>query len=271
MTPHIEGPLYTTVMGPDDAPPMVFVHPIPMDHTAWLFQMAHFSTWYRCIGIDVPGFGRSPRATAALTMAEIADACWEAVDRVTLRRDAVLVGCSVGSHTVQWMYHARPESTNALVLSGAGWRPVNTYSHERINDYRAHGIGFRFAHTLAGLSAEFRQTPLAHWLANVIVERNDTADLDTIVRVFEAVAAQAPDWLQTKLNAPVLILTGSECSAHQAAFALRDRLPDGELVTLEGAGHACQFERPWEFDHEMMRFLAAHGHEWLKEALADTP
>jgi hypothetical protein len=26
-------------------------------------------------------------------------------------------------------------------------------------------------------------------------------------------------------------------------------------VTLVGAGHACQLEQPWEFDHHMLDFL----------------
>jgi hypothetical protein len=53
----------------------------------------------------------------------------------------------------------------------------------------------------------------------------------------------------------VLILTGSEDAAHQRAFALRDVLPDAELVTLVGAGHACQLEQPWEFDRHLLDFI----------------
>jgi pimeloyl-ACP methyl ester carboxylesterase len=32
-------------------------------------------------------------------------------------------------------------------------------------------------------------------------------------------------------------------------------LPDAELVTLVGAGHACQLEQPWEFDLHLLEFL----------------
>jgi pimeloyl-ACP methyl ester carboxylesterase len=53
----------------------------------------------------------------------------------------------------------------------------------------------------------------------------------------------------------VLILTGSEDAAHHRAFALRDVLPDAELITLVGAGHACQLEQPWEFDRYLLEFL----------------
>lgn len=261
---HIDGPLYAEVVGPADAPPMVFVHPNPMDSACWLYQMAHFSTWYRCIAIDLPGYGRSPAAGPGLTMAEIADACWDVVDRLaTSTAHAVLVGCSVGSNVVQHMYHRRPEATDAVVVSGTGWSEVKDFAPRRIAAYREQGIGYRYDYTLQDLSPQFRQTPLAGWLASLFSERNEHADLETIITMFEALAVPDPEWLQADLRAPVLILSGSEDSAHVSAFALRDRLPDVEMVVLEGAGHACQIEQPWVFDAEMMRFLHAHGHGHL--------
>lgn len=261
--PHIQGRLFAEVMGPEGAPPMVFVHPNPLDSSCWLFQMAHFSTWYRCIAVDLPGYGRSPVATPGLTMTEIAEACWDAVDRLTATPGAVLVGCSVGSYVVQHMYHSRPETTDAVVLSGAAWRPVKAFAPRRIADYRTYGIGFRHEYTMAVLSPEFAQTPLAQWYAALLTERNESADLNTIITMFEAVGLPDPDWLQAELRAPVLILSGSKDHSHEAAFALRDRLPDVEMVTVEGAGHACFLEQPTVFDREVIRFLRSHGHSWL--------
>ena len=79
MAEHIEGPLYYERLG-RSGPVMAFVHPNPMDQSCWIFQMAHLSTWYRCIAIDIPGYGRSPKATRGLTMSDMAQACWEAID-----------------------------------------------------------------------------------------------------------------------------------------------------------------------------------------------
>jgi 3-oxoadipate enol-lactonase len=73
MTEHIQGPLYWERLGKTGRP-MLFVHPNPYDRSAWLYQMAHFSTWFQTIAVDLPGFGRSPTATPGLTMAEIAEA-----------------------------------------------------------------------------------------------------------------------------------------------------------------------------------------------------
>ena len=82
MAEHIHGPLNYERLGKRGRP-MVFVHPNPMDHTCWIYQMARFSTWFRTIGIDIPGYGRSPTASPGLTMQDVAQACWEAVDEVT--------------------------------------------------------------------------------------------------------------------------------------------------------------------------------------------
>ena len=79
MAAHIDGPLYYEKMG-RKGPVIAFVHPNPMDQSCWIFQMAHLSTWYRCIAIDIPGYGRSPKAQDGLTMADMAQACWEAID-----------------------------------------------------------------------------------------------------------------------------------------------------------------------------------------------
>ncbi|MBI2230049.1 MAG: alpha/beta fold hydrolase, partial [Deltaproteobacteria bacterium] len=104
MAQHIHGPLYYERMG-RTGPVIAFAHPNPMDQSCWIFQMAHLSTWYRCIAIDIPGYGRSPKADSGLTMTDMAEACWEAIDDAAPGESAILVGCSVGSSLAPHMYH----------------------------------------------------------------------------------------------------------------------------------------------------------------------
>jgi 3-oxoadipate enol-lactonase len=258
VTRHLDGPLYYDVLGPAGSAPMLFIHPNPMDGSSWIYQMAHFSTWFRCAAVDLPGYGRSPKSVPGLTMTDLADACWDVLDRES-SEPAVLVGCSIGSHIAQFMYHRRPKRTRAIVLCGAGWRPVKAFPARRIAEYREHGLEYRYDYTLQDLAAAFRDEPIARWFAQLFVERNDTSDLESIIRTFEAVAPPDPDWLQRDLHAPVLILSGSEDPTGEAAPALQARLPDAQLVVLDGAGHACYIEQPDRFDAEMSEFLRKHG------------
>src|ERR1041384_7613023 len=112
MAEHIQGPLYYERMG-RTGPVMAFIHPNPMDQSCWLFQMAHLSTWYRCIAIDIPGYGRSPQALPGLTPPDMAEAGGEASDEIAPGERAVIVGCSVGSRIAPYMYHHRPDRTAA--------------------------------------------------------------------------------------------------------------------------------------------------------------
>ena len=249
MAKNIHGPLYYERMG-RTGPVIAFVHPNPMDQSCWIFQMAHLSTWYRCIAIDIPGYGHSPKADPDLT---------EAIDDALPGATASLVGCSVGSAIVPYMYHQRPDKTAALVLSGTGYNPTKEFAKRRIDAYTANGIDYRWAYTFEDLSPAFRATPLAHFFANLFTERNQFADVQTILYQFKALQKPDPDGHHERIACPTIILTGSEDGTHQSAFALKARIPNCELKVLPGAGHACQMEQPWLFDRFMIEFLAKHG------------
>ncbi len=257
MAEHIEGPLYYERMG-RSGPVMVFVHPNPMDQSCWIYQMAHMSTWFRCIAIDIPGYGRSPKATRGLTMEDMAQACWEAVDDAFPGAPAILVGCSVGSAIVPYMHNSFPERTKALVMCGTGYSPGKEFTARRIKAYTARGIDYRWGYTFEDLSPAFRATPMAKWFADMFAERNDTADLQTILYQFEALARPDPEDHHARVACPSLIITGSEDGTHPTAAALQERIPGCEMRIIYGAGHACQIEQPWLFDQHMLEFLQRH-------------
>jgi pimeloyl-ACP methyl ester carboxylesterase len=257
MAAHIQGPLYYERIG-RAGPVMAFVHPNPLDHSCWMFQTAHFSTWYRCIAVDLPGYGRSPRADAGLTITDVAEACWEAIDDAFPGEPAILVGCSIGAALLPWMHNLRPERTRAIVVCGAGYDPTKEFALRRIKFYTDQGVDYRWDYTLEGFSPAFRATPIAHYFAELFSERNDLADVETIIRQFEALRQPEPEGHHARIACPMLIITGSEDVSHQRAFALRDRVRGAELRVLHGAGHACHMEQPWLFDRMMIEFLDKH-------------
>jgi pimeloyl-ACP methyl ester carboxylesterase len=155
------------------------------------------------------------------------------------------------------MYHQRPDKTAALVLSGTGYNPTKEFAKRRIDAYTANGIDYRWAYTFEDLSPAFRATPVAHFFANLFAERNEFADVQTILCQFKALQKPDPDGHHERIACPTI--TGSEDGTHQSAFALKARIPNCELKVLPGAGHACQMEQPWLFDRFMIEFFAKHG------------
>ncbi len=154
MAKHIDGPLYYETMG-KSGPVLAFVHPNPMDQSCWIFQMAQLSTWYRCIAIDLPGYGRSPKAHAGLTMQDVAQACWEAVDDAYPGERAILVGCSIGSCLLIWMHNHRPQHTAAIIMCGTGYNPNKEFIPGRIASYKELGTAYPVGLHVRGLQPRF--------------------------------------------------------------------------------------------------------------------
>lgn len=256
---HITGPLNWERAG-RSGPPFAFVHPNPTDHDVWIYQAAHFATWCRTIAIDLPGYGRSPHCLPGVTMAEIASACWGAVDEIAGSDEpTILAGCSVGFTTVLHMAAQQPERTSAIILSGCSYRPEGKpFAARRIAQYEAIGVSNRRPHYFEVVSQAFGASHLGQYFAELFLERNDTADQASIIEMFRALGAPDPDEI-FEPAAPVLIITGSEDSSHPSAFGLRDRIAGAELVTIDGAGHACQLEQPWAWDAIALEFLRRKG------------
>jgi pimeloyl-ACP methyl ester carboxylesterase len=258
MANHIDGPLYYETMG-KSGPVMAFVHPNPMDQSCWIFQVAQMSTWYRCIAIDLPGYGRSPKARAGLTMLDIAQACWEAIDDAYPGERAILVGCSIGSSMLIWMHNTRAQQTAALIMCGTGYNPTKDFIPPRIQAYEEQGIAYRWGYTFEDFSPAFRATPMAHFFADLFAERNRFGDVDTIITQFRAYQQSEPADHHDKVACPAIIITGSEDNAHKTARALQKQIHGCELKVIYGAGHACQIEQPGPFNRNMIAFLSAHS------------
>jgi pimeloyl-ACP methyl ester carboxylesterase len=178
----------------------------------------------------------------------------------------VLAGLSVGVSVVMHMANQRPQQTLAVIMTGSGYYPVKEFAQKRIQQYTEQGVAFRYQHAFEDYSPTFRETEYARYFADLFTERNQWADVPTIIEQFRALGHPDPDWLYEGIKVPTLMITGSEDNAHQSAFALQERVAGCELVTMPGAGHACNMERPWEWDAIALAFLRKHG--LLEEATA---
>lgn len=257
--PHIAGPLYAEHAGRAGVP-VILIHSLPNDHSVWLYQIAHFQTWYRVVAVDLPGLGRSPRARPGLTMDDLAEACWDALDAVS-SEPAIVVGLSIGAGVAKYMAARRPDRTLALALTGAGYSERDgvlvakgILRHEP--GYTQQGIAYRRTQLQGNFSEAFRASDAGRYLVDLFTERDPTTDVASILSLLRAHDAADPAWLHPAIVAPTLIVTGGLDRSRPSQEALRRHIRGSEMVVIEGAGHCCNLEQPWAYDEAVLGFLA---------------
>src|SRR4029078_5774556 len=94
--------------------PFVMVHANPFDHNLWMYQIAHFSTYFKVVAIDIRGYGRSDKPSAPFTLKHMAgDVLGVCSDE---RIKEAILGCvSVGSGMAILLGLDHPELFKALI------------------------------------------------------------------------------------------------------------------------------------------------------------
>ena len=97
--------------------PFVMVHANPFDHNLWMYQIAHFSTYFKVIAVDIRGYGRSDKPTTPFSLKDMAGDVL-GVCRDEDIKEAILGGVSVGSGMALLLGLDHPEMFKALILVG---------------------------------------------------------------------------------------------------------------------------------------------------------
>lgn len=257
MARHIPGPLYYEQLGVT-GPLMVFLHSTPDDHRLWLYQTAHFSAWYRCLALDLAGYGRSPAVQADVTIDDQAEACWEIIDRYTTG-GAIVHGNSFGSEIAMRMAASRPERVPALILSGCGYVPTSEIFLRWAERYRAEGLALRRAQVFDHFSPAGQQSERLRYYADMVVALDNEGTLASIIANNEALAHRPDPSFYDGIAAPTIIIIGELDRTKPASLDLQKRIKGAELVFIPEVGHACNLEAPAAYDAHCIRFLTRLG------------
>ncbi len=240
-----------------DGPAMVLIHAIPFDNTLWLYQMAHFSTWFQVITVDLRGWGRTEKVTAPFTLEDICRDILGVMDDVGTGK-TVVMGCSIGSKTALMLGALWPERFNAVIQVGGNSRAqdmgarMKGYAEEPFSPYRR-------AHMDFGVTDGFAASAMGKYLFAKLAERDPWHEPAAIVRTFEALsAADLGDRLAT-YPLPTMIINGEFDNARPRGEETARLIPHARHEVLPGAGHACMIEDPAGFDALVLDFLRGEG------------
>ncbi len=254
---------------------IIFIHGLGSYAKAWKKNVAELKDSYRCIAIDLPGYGRSSKSDYPGSMTFFADVVREFADSLGLK-NVVLAGHSMGGQISIIASLKYPELVSRLVLvAPAG---IETFTEGEKDWFRdalsAKGVmltplesiesnlGHNFykmprdayfmisdRYAMTGAGEEF------YWYCNIIPKCVQGM-------VDEPVFKDLP-----KITQPTLIIMGKADALipnrylnggfpKDIAKLGAQMIPNAEAVIVPRAGHFVSFEKAPEVNAEIKRFLS---------------
>jgi sigma-B regulation protein RsbQ len=253
--------------GPEDGPPLVFVHGFGCDQGMWRHVVPAFADRFRVVLLDLVGFGGSdvgtfdPERHGSLQghADDVLDVCAE-LDLGPAR----IVGHSVGAMIAVRAAVTRPEAVDRLVLVCPSPRYI---------DDEGYVGGFSQADVddlLASLDANHLGWSTA--MAPVIMGRPDQPELGEelassfcrsdprIMRAFARVTFLSDSRADLpQVPVPTLVLQSKvdAIAAPAVGAYVRDHIPGAEMTVLDAVGHCPNLSAPDETVAAIEPFLTA--------------
>jgi pimeloyl-ACP methyl ester carboxylesterase len=240
-------------------PAILFLHPLPHDHTVYLYQIAHFATWFKTIAMDFRGFGRSRASAAPYGLNDLCDDAL-AVCKAEGVGNAVVLGTSIGSKAALLLGQDHPDFCRAVIAVGAGNKPA-AHRQAHIDDYRYRRDAFHRAHLTSVVSPAFARSPLGQYFIATMEARSHRLGMQGDEMARTVAAAHDRD-LRPRLptfRPPLLVINGEFDTSLSGGTETASLVPHARHEIIAGAGHACGLETPAIFNALVLDFLKDCG------------
>jgi pimeloyl-ACP methyl ester carboxylesterase len=249
---------------------VVFLHAFPLQAAQWDYQIEALESRFRCVAIDLPGFGRSlePDDPASASMAGYADLVSAVLDELGIE-SATFVGASMGGYVVMALLRRHPEKVAQVVLAGTKARSDDAATAARRSDQQEQLRSGAEVCTLAkgvveGLmsSGSMSRPELVEYVHALA----DSATPEGWIAALEAMKRRDDSMLVLrnagKAGMRALVIVGEldRVTPLTDAMTLRSSLK-AELATISGAGHLPNIEDPAAFDAALLGFLGVSPEE----------
>ena len=240
--------------GGGGATPIVFLHGVGSDKSAWTQQLDHFGRSRRAVAFDYPGYGESESVDGA-TRDDFAASIVAAMDALEIE-SAHVCGLSLGGVIAIAMHSGAPRRCASLIIA---------------DSFAVHPDGQAIHDRSVAASRAMSMRELAEARAAVLLGSAATPELlaeivDSMSRIDPAAyrLGAAAVWLADQrdrasaIDVPTLVLVGDEDAITPPALSeeLHDLIRGSRLERIAAAGHLANIEQPQAFNRAIESFLS---------------
>jgi pimeloyl-ACP methyl ester carboxylesterase len=243
--------------------PLVLIHGLAGDLSAWKPQMPEFAKRHRTVALDNRGAGKSTQIEEAVSTQDLARDTLSLMDALDIERAHVL-GRSMGGSIAQHMALLAPDRIQSLTMCASfakldslgyrvltnmrevlEWRGWNDHARHSVANFlspRFYNENPEIVTRIEGLIGDESRLPACYVAQNHACLMHDTLD-----RLGD-------------ITCPTLILAGGRdpiCSRTATAW-MSERIPNSRTEIFEDSSHFFLLEEPERFMSVMLEWLGEH-------------
>jgi 3-oxoadipate enol-lactonase len=241
-------------------PPVVLLHPFPVNHDFWKPAAQALISRYRVILPDLRGHGDSGVGEGPATMQKYAADVARVLDDAEVAR-APFVGVSIGGYTLFEFWRRQSSRVESLVLcntkaqaDGPEARSARLQAAAEVTERGTEPFFQDLLPKLVGKTTRSTRPDLVEG-ALQMMRKMSPQDVASVQRGM----AERPDSVETlkTINVPTLILTGDEDTFAGPAEAelMRRNIRGSQLNVIPKVGHYSPWEQPQEVGTLLRQFL----------------
>lgn len=243
-----------------DGPPVVLLHPFPVNHEFWVPVAEALATRYRVVMPDLRGHGESGVGEGPATMEKHAADIVRVMDDADMGR-APLVGVSIGGYALFEFWRKHRGRVAALGLCNtkaqADGAEARAGRLQAANDVLERGTEPFFESMIQKVMAKTTRETRPD-LVDRALRMMRKMSAEDVAQVQRGMAAR-PDSMETlkTINVPTLLVTGDEdaMTGVNEAELMRRHISGSQLRVIPKAGHYSPWEQPEQTARLLRQFL----------------
>lgn len=252
---------------------IIFIHGLGSYSPAWMKNVAELKNTFRCIAIDLPGYGKSSKEIHTGQMEFYADEIVDMMGKLGIEK-ANIAGHSMGGQIGMVLAIKYPEKVNKLILvDPAGFESFTSGQKQWFRDVMTVDL-VKLTNTQAiraNLVSNFYNMPEdAEFMVTDRIAMRGARDFENycyaVTRSVHGMVDQPVIDFLDKIKQPTLIFFGENDNlipnsalnpglTVDIAKAGAAKIPNNKLIIVPKCGHFMQFEKPQVFNKEVADFL----------------